>query len=150
MDETERLHASVEALCRFIESLLPGALVDQEWGPKEVLAQLVYWHETYVALLQARLAGRPYPLPEGRFRDINAKAVAEGRQRSVAQLVARLRAADRRLTTLARDPKAASIIMVVKVGAAPRRVPAYLDRVDGHLRGHLQDLRRAQRRRSPG
>jgi hypothetical protein len=145
MDEAERLHTSVDALCRFIESLPPSALVDQPWGPKEVLAHLVYWHETYVTQLQAILTGRPYLLPEGRFRDINARAVEQGHHRSVAQQVARLRAADRRLTTLARDPSAATAVMVTKQEATPRRLPGFLDRVDGHIRGHLHALRHAHK-----
>jgi len=51
MSDTERLTETVVRFCQFIEGLPESALLDQDWGPKEVLAHLVYHHELYVRLV---------------------------------------------------------------------------------------------------
>ena len=59
------LDQAVEDFCRFIENLPPEVATQQAWGPKEVLAHLVYYHELYVAQAQAYLAGTPSSSQKG-------------------------------------------------------------------------------------
>lgn len=63
MNDAVRLEEAVERFCRFITTLPASGLVEQDWGPKEVLAPLVYHHELYVNLVEALLAGRPVEPP---------------------------------------------------------------------------------------
>jgi len=67
MNDTNRLTDTVNQFCRFMETLPASALVGQDWGPKEVLAHLVYHHELYVTLVQAFVARAPFDPPTGRF-----------------------------------------------------------------------------------
>ena len=147
MIDTERLHQTIEDFCVFFETLPPEALREQEWGPMEVLAHLVYWHESYVAQAEAALAGVPFIPPEGRFREMNAQAVARDRGKSAQEQLARLRRADLRLCLLARDERAADISIETKQGAKRRPLQDFLNRVEAHIRSHHLLLRRRERRR---
>ena len=62
MNVLDKLRATVEGFCRFIVGLPKTTLVEQEWGPKEVLAHLVFWHESYVAQIEALMGGAPFEL----------------------------------------------------------------------------------------
>jgi len=142
MREVERLRGTVEAFCRFVEGLPEEALTERDWGPKEVLAHLVSYHESYVAQVEALAAGEPFEPPRGRFSDLNAQAVAASRGTPVADLVRRFRAADERLCALyaAHDP--AAIVLEIKRGARPRTLAELAPEVEAHVRNHHQKLRR--------
>jgi hypothetical protein len=90
MNNKARLVETVDRFCQFITALPVSALVEQDWGPKEVLAHLVYHHELYVKMVEAFLAGTPVAPPKGRIRDLNAQAVAASRGLTAAVLVDRL------------------------------------------------------------
>jgi len=116
MNDLEKLETTVEDFCRFIERL-PKAAVIEEWSPKEVLAHLVFWHESYVAQVEALLSGTPFELPRGRFSDLNARAVDINRRGSVAKLVRRFRAANERLCALYATHDPAAIVLEIKQGS---------------------------------
>lgn len=145
MTDLERLSTTVEAFCRFIEGLPEDDLVEQEWGPKEVLAHLVYYHQLYVAQVAALLAGAPFEPPQGRYSDLNAQAVALSRGVPPAELVARFRAANRRLGELAASPQAKDIILEIKQGVKPRRLYFLIPEIEAHVRHHLQQLAKSRR-----
>ena len=63
MNDITRLVETVDQFCQFITTLPASALADQDWGPKEVLAHLMYHHELYVNLVQEFLAGTPIAPP---------------------------------------------------------------------------------------
>lgn len=48
MNESERLIETVNQFCKFIAAIPENALAEQDWGPKEVLAHIVYHHELNV------------------------------------------------------------------------------------------------------
>ena len=56
MNPTEKLAETVESFCHFIEELPREMLVEQDWGPKEVLAHLLFYHEGYGQEIEAQLA----------------------------------------------------------------------------------------------
>lgn len=156
MTEVERLRATVESFCCFVEGLPETALAEQEWGPKEVLAHLVFYHESYVAQVEALLAREPFEPPQGRFCDLNAQAVAASRGVPVADastglspsLVCRFRAADERLCALyeAHDPT--GIVLKIKQGAKPRTLAELVPEIEAHVRNHQRKLEREMRRRT--
>ena len=92
--EGEKLRKVVEEFCCFIRKLPEETVVEQVWGSKEVLAHLVFWHESCVAQIRAGLAGEPCRAPEGRLKDLNAQAVEASYGVSVDTLVCRFRMAD--------------------------------------------------------
>lgn len=81
--DIERLCATVDEICRFIDSLPEAAVVEHVWGPKEVLAHFVFHHESYIDQVKVLRNGEPFEPPRGRFSDLNAQAVADSRGVSV-------------------------------------------------------------------
>jgi hypothetical protein len=142
MNDPARLRTTVEEFCRFIEGLPKAAMIEQEWGPKEVLAHLVFWHESYVAQIEALIGGAPFELPRGRFSDLNAQAVAANRGLPFAKLVRRFRVADERLRALyaAHDP--AAIVLEIKQGSKRWRLVDLVSAVEAHVRNHHRQLER--------
>ncbi len=143
--DIEKLKAEVEAFCALIERQPERALREQAWGPREVLAHLVFWHEQYASQLQARLAGRPYPLPHGRFRELNDRAVEAARLRSIPAQLARFRAANRRWSSLVVDPRAGAVGIQIKQDSKAWPVGELLPRVAAHIRKHRLELARSQK-----
>jgi len=145
MKDSARLTETVDQFCQFITSLPASALAEQDWGPKEVLAHLVYHHELYVNLVEAFLAGTPVVPPKGRFRDLNATAVAASRGVSPVELVERLQNANHRLVELYRQHNPDEIIVEIKAGAKLRTLAELVPEVEAHIRNHLKKLRKSLR-----
>jgi hypothetical protein len=141
MNDLARLEQSVERFCQFVGTLPPHALVDQAWGPKEVLAHLTYHHEQYVRIVEAFLAGAPVEPPAGRFHDLNAEAVAANRGVPSAELVSRLRQANQRLMMLYRQHDPNAITVQIKAGAKRWTLAELVPRVEAHIRNHQEKLR---------
>jgi len=141
----ERLCATVDEFCRFIDSLPEEAMVEQVWGPKEVLAHLVFHHESYVDQVKALWNGKPFEPPRGCFSDLNAQAVADSRGVPVQELIRRFREANETLCNLyeAVDPHA--IVMEIKLGAKPRTFAELVPEVEAHIRNHHRKLMRELR-----
>lgn len=137
-----RLRAAVQSFTGFISSLPESLLQPGEWGPREVLVHLVYWHETHAATIEALLQGEEPVLPVGTYAELNARAVRANANEPVARLIERLRAAQRRLehlATLAGERDVGGIR--AKAGATPRDLPATLLRMEAHVRQHERKLR---------
>jgi hypothetical protein len=142
IDDPARLTATVESFCAWIESLPASDLRPRDWGPREVLAHLVYWHESYVRRTAAVRAGKPPALPEGRFADINAHAVASLRTVPVRRLVRRLRAANRRLCAQAAEGNPRRIVFRIKRDSRPWKLADLIPAAEAHIRNHLRAIRK--------
>ena len=82
----ERLEAT---LARVSEEQLtaPGAIGD--WSVKDLLAHLIFWEQTPVRALRAEARGERGELPSDESVDqLNARAVAERRERPPAEVLA--------------------------------------------------------------
>jgi len=146
MSDTERLTETVVRFCQFIEGLPESALLDQDWGPKEVLAHLVYHHELYVRLVEAFLAGEPVDLPRGRFSDINASAVTMNKEVPVAKLINRFMLANQRFVFLYQQHDPNIIILQIKAGAKLRTLAGLITEVEAHIRNHYAKLMKGHKR----
>ena len=120
-----------------------------DWGTHEVLSHLVFWHETYVRIVEGLNGGTAYAPLAGVFREFNQLAVLQFRTAVDAELARRLTAAQRRLAVeLAALPPSARIR--IKGGAKGRGPAEFADRVAAHIRGHLVDLSHKSRRLAAG
>lgn len=142
MNDPERLTKTVNRFCQFITGLPADILVKQEWGPKEVLAHLVYHHELYNNLVEAFLAGTPMEPPQGTFRELNAQAVAASRGIPSSELVERFQKANQRLVELYQQHDPGEITVEIKAGAKLRTLAELVPEVEAHIRNHLKKLRR--------
>jgi len=140
MNDTERMSETVDRFCQFIATLPISSLVEQDWGPKEVLAHLVYHHELYVKLIEAFLSYAPLSPPEGTFRELNASAISLFKEMSPSDLVGRLQIANRRLVELYQIHNPDEIVIVIKAGAKPRTLRALIPEVEAHVRNYLHKL----------
>jgi hypothetical protein len=66
---------------------------DGSWTAHDVLAHLVFWHETYVSVLAALLNDEKPRLLTGSFRELNERAVRQNAGQPVTNLVERFRSA---------------------------------------------------------
>jgi hypothetical protein len=151
-EDLARLTAAVDSFCQMIDQLPARAFLEKPWGPRQVLSHLVFWHESYVRQIEARQSGKGWLLPEGNFKELNAQAVASLAAVSVPTLLARFRAANTRLCRLAGQPGAASAYIQLKVDSKAWPLDEFLVKVEAHIRGHGEDLRKshAQRRGTTG
>lgn len=136
------LNAAVDAFCGYIEGLPEAALADKAWGPKEVLAHLVYWQEIWVAQAEAILAQRPYTLLRGRYEDVNAEVVRASRGVPVGELLRRFRDVRARLLHLARAPGAERLQLRLKVGATLQPLVWLISAEAEHVDDHRRTLER--------
>ena len=142
----ERLDATVDEVARVLPALPPPAVPNTGWGAHEVLSHVVFWHETYARILEAMTEGREPVVLEGVFPEFNRIAVERFRAAPDALLVERLRHANAVVVAaLAALPPHARIR--IKSGANPRGPVQFADRIEAHLRGHLEDLRHLSRAR---
>ncbi len=141
MQAAQQLRAAVNAFGHFIAELPDNAVVEKACGPKEVLAHLVFWMESYVVQTDALLANQPSEPPHGSFDDLNAQAVDASRGVSAAALLRRHQAASDQLCRIAQihDPK--RMVFVLKKGSAIQRpLTWYLTAEANHIRWHQQIL----------
>jgi hypothetical protein len=141
MAAVEELQATVAAFTREMQERTLPPLSGAGWGPREILCHIVYWHEDYVTVLRAINGYESPPLKVGNFREFNDLAVRELGGIPADVLLGRLESAQRRLAIeLLRMSPAARIR--VKTGSMARGPVEFTRRVEGHIRGHLADVRR--------
>jgi hypothetical protein len=136
IDDLARLTDTVEEFCAWIESLPARDLRPQPWGPREVLAHLVFWHEYYCAQSRAALAGKASPRPAGRFAEINSRAVEKYRAFAPRVLAARFRSANRRLRRLAAGNDPRGIAFRLKEDSQMWELSDLIPAVEAHIRNH--------------
>ncbi|MDQ5852324.1 MAG: ClbS/DfsB family four-helix bundle protein [Chloroflexota bacterium] len=64
---------AVNDFCDCIETLPPEALKERAWGFKEVLAHILFWHESVTTAAEALINQQPFEVPDGRFDELNAR-----------------------------------------------------------------------------
>ncbi|HSP56229.1 MAG TPA: maleylpyruvate isomerase N-terminal domain-containing protein [Dehalococcoidia bacterium] len=142
------LRRAVDSFATFIRGLPPHLLQPSrtaEWGPREVLCHLAFWHEQYAAILEAIQDGREPPLINGTFKSINASAVATILATPPAELLHRLVKAQESLERITRNPDAESLAFSFRKGSKVWPLPKAIELIAGHMNLHEQRLRRATR-----
>ncbi len=145
MNAVDRLSRTVDDFCEFVESHPIAGSVSDEWGVREVLAHLVYHHESYVAQARARINRCDFHPLDGKWREINAQAVAAFKDVPIPKLVRRFRAANGELTRLYRSCNPARLPMQLKLGVKPRTLAELIPGVEAHIRNHQHKLLRMER-----
>ena len=138
------LRAAVEGFSRFIRELPEADQAEKAWGPREVLAHLVFWIESYVAQVESLLSGEPPELPQGRFSDLNVQAVEASRGVPVGELLRRFRAADERLRHFGRtlDPQRILLEVHWRRGTWLCTLDDVIAKIRTHVHRHHRELAR--------
>ena len=111
------------------------------WGPREVLAHFLYWHERTCLNVEDVLAGKGVLALNRQVAEVNADAVAEHRGEPVWTLVEQLLSLQRRLGSglhMLRDPNAVVLIRADGTKITARERPEVMAR---HIKSHLDELR---------
>jgi len=142
------LRRAVDSFATFIRGLPPHLLQPShiaEWGPLEVLCHLAFWHEQYVAILEAIQDGREPPLINGTFKSINASAVAAHLATPPAELVHKLEKAQDSLERITGNPDAETLAFSFRKGSKVWPLPKAIELIAGHISLHEKRLHHSPR-----
>lgn len=139
-----RLDTTVDEVSRVLPGMPAPAVPHAGWGAHEVLSHIVFWHETYARILEAMAEGHQPAVLVGVFPEFNRIAVERLRTVPDAVLVARLRRANA-IVVAALGSLSPHARVRIKSGTNARGPVEFADRVEAHLRGHLEELRRLSR-----
>ncbi len=149
MDPAEDIESWIAALDKVVEEGLgyfegPAGSSQArvgDWGPEEVLAHLVFWHEASVRGMEFVANGAPPHRLELPVDEANARAVAERRGNGLPELVADARRVHLRFAEAARavgDPYAT---VVIRADGSEADVRQRFDITTNHWREHVRQLR---------
>lgn len=118
------------------------ASVYPEWTAKDVLAHIVFWHESFARSLESISGGGKATPPKGNLRVVNQQGVDDRKQMNVTQL---LRAFEQAQETISR------LVTVPDLGPIQYRDPgrsmapdAFVIHLYGHISRHYQDVLASQ------
>ena len=140
MNDFALLTQAVDSFCAFVESLPLSELESKTWGPKSVLAHLVYYHELYVIQAQASLDNKPVKLFEGGYYELNARIAERWRDVPVEKLVRRFQSANRRLEKIYATCDPRFVIVPIKAGVKPHPLTKLVREVTAHVRNHQHQI----------
>ena len=134
--ELEDAVAELLAVARAVPD--PGALATGDWTARDVVAHLVFWHESFARNVADLVAGRrPTPLA-GTYAVLAARTQTELGGLGIEALLARLAVAQGVIRDGVGDP----IITVIpyRRGSRPYPPDEHLGVVRDHVRGNILEL----------
>ena len=140
MKEIEQFQKASDQFFSFMEALPTEVTVNKVWGPKEVLAHLLFWQNNYLNLLHAEIGKEPAALLAGSYDELNQQVAAASRQQSVKELLRQFKETNRRLVELAQTVNLAETQLIHKKGASPRSLRWHLKAEANHIKNHLRQL----------
>lgn len=140
----KELRKTTEKLIDFI-NLLPEKTFrisfQGKWSPREVLIHIVFWHENFSLNTETLARGESPKYASGTFSELNAKAVLKNMDSSKESLISRLKNAQQRLESLSKSKKVLSTSLSFKDKGKVWNYSNALDRMEKHIRGHLERLK---------
>ena len=113
-----------------------------EWGPREVLCHMVFWHQTSVEGMESVSSGGPPKRLDAPTDELNAAAVESMAGQTTVQLVDQMRGLQSRLVTALQALPDPSITVLVRNDGAESSAIERLQRLAIHWREHMSELDR--------
>lgn len=110
------------------------------WGPKEVLAHCIFWHQVTAEGMESVARNGPPRRTTAPTDDLNAQAVAQRAGKTLADLVAEARQVHQRLVQAARSISNWDSIVLVRVDGTTQTVRQRLERIPNHWWEHIAQL----------
>ncbi len=123
-----------------------GCLSDGYQTTRQVLSHLVFWHREYVSIAESLVEGRQPILRKETYAELNAAAVKEFENKSMADMAYLLLDYQAKLDQVLRRLPDWNINYPVKYGGRLKSVADRLPTMESHIRHHLKRLQRAERR----
>lgn len=111
------------------------------WGPREVLAHCLFWHERTCLNVEEVLAGRGVEALVRAVAEVNAEAVAEHRGQPMGTLVEQLLSLQRRLGAGLRALPDANAVVLIRADGTKLTALERPDVMARHIKSHLDELR---------
>jgi hypothetical protein len=119
----------------------PNVEVYEFWSAGDVLAHLTFWHESFARNVDDLASARkPVPL-KGRLSDLNQEGVDSMRHFSLHEVMHRFLSAQQVIRDNIFNPTLA--LIPYRMGSRDYTPEEHLEIVIGHIRQHLQDVRKA-------
>jgi len=113
-----------------------------DWGPREILCHLVFWHAQYVSIIRALLAHKQPLLLTGSFKQHNADAVRQLSGSRIEELLASLERSQRELDRFAQLENIAALCFSFREGSKTRSFPEFVDVIANHFHSHRLQVQR--------
>lgn len=142
MQPIDKLDETIRDLTTYISSLSPKQLElskREQWGAREVFIHIVFWHEQYASITKELLKKDKPCLLTGTFKENNALAVERNKDVPIEVLIERLQKAQAEL--LPSYDKARNLRIAFKEGGKVRSYPEAIERIEQHIRSHLERLK---------
>ncbi|MBN8706929.1 MAG: hypothetical protein J0L62_13720 [Bacteroidetes bacterium] len=136
----KKLQAKVVELCEFFgQDYDFETMIYEFWNAKQVLAHLVFWHESFARnISDIGNEKKPSPL-KGSLSEVNQRSVSSSIHFSIPELIQKLSAAQQ---TIEQHIFNENISMIpYKKGSRPYSRKEHLEVVSDHLNKHLKELR---------
>ncbi len=122
--------------------------VSTQWGAREILSHLVFWHAHYVKIFKALLAKRRPELPTDSFKSLNAYSVVLYSTCAIDEMLASLERSQRCLDDLGRRARISKVRFSFREGSKERSYPEFLDDITHHFRTHRSQIERLVKARA--
>lgn len=143
MQPIDKLDDTIDDLNAYISGLSPKQLElspTLKWGAREVFIHIVFWHEQYVNITKSLISRDQPNLLTGTFKHNNALAVERNKNVPTEVLMERLQKAQAELLPL--FDQASNLHIAFKEGGKVRPYPEAIDRIEQHIRSHLDRLKK--------
>ncbi|MCB9360348.1 MAG: hypothetical protein H6587_02335 [Flavobacteriales bacterium] len=142
INQLETLRIVVKELINFYQQPTDfNKKVYTHWSAKDVLGHVTFWHESFARNLLDLAEGRkPNPL-KGKLSEVNNLSVSTTKENTIQELLDRLEAAQNIINKHILND--AIIEIPYKKGSRNYTRLEHLGVVEGHLKKHLKDLKKA-------
>lgn len=114
-----------------------------DWGPKEILIHLAFWHKQYVSIITSLLMGVKPLLLKGTFKSINAMAEKEYYSLSVIELISSLEQSQKELDLLGQNSQTWKLEFPFREGSELWKYSEFIDVIAGHVQLHRLQLEKS-------
>ena len=143
----EVLQTAVSDFHCAVQAMSSDQLENKAWGPKETLAHLVFWLESYVTQIKALLIGAEPEMVNGRFDDLNGQFVAQNRHVGVTEWLNRYQVACDELCDIVQNREGGQLVLTLKKGSSFQHpLHRFMIAEAKHIRAHLTMLHRQESR----
>ena len=140
-----KLTAEVSLFAESIRKAPPQKLqmsATSEWGAREILIHLVFWHGQYVCIIKNLLEDRQPVLLTGTFKSINEECIAGFSSCSTDELVVSLERLQNELARLAQMEQTNRLCFSLRQGSKKWEFPEFMQAITRHIRKHRLQVRR--------
>jgi hypothetical protein len=137
-----KLSQTVSLFIEHIRSLPKSELEPADWGLREILIHIVFWHENYLNNLQRIRDKKPLHMLEGTYRELNAAAIRENESETIEHLLKRFENVQNLIVEIVSGTIDTGLDFYFKSDAKPRSILESIIRIEQHVRSHLVKMKK--------